>query len=101
MILLGKKQKLIIVKKVDFGVYLSEKEGSEEKVLLPKKQVPDGAKPGDSLEVFVYKDSKDRLISTTQDPKLELGGIAVLNGSNQDRRLPGLGTGKGASSSLP
>ena len=43
MILLGKKQKLIIVKKVDFGVYLSEKEGSEEKVLLPKKQVPDGA----------------------------------------------------------
>ena len=78
MILLGKKQKLVIVKKVDFGVYLSEKEGSEEKVLLPKKQVPDGAKPGDSLEVFVYKDSKDRLISTTQDPKLELGGIAVL-----------------------
>lgn len=78
MILLGKKQKLIIVKKVDFGVYLSEKEGSEEKVLLPKKQVPDGAKPGDSLEVFVYKDSKDRLISTTQEPKVELGGIAVL-----------------------
>lgn len=78
MILLGKKQKLIIVKKVDFGVYLAEKEDAEDKVLLPGKQVPEGARPGDVLEVFVYKDSKDRLISTTQEPKVQLGEIAVL-----------------------
>lgn len=78
MILLGKKQKLIIVKKVDFGVYLAEKEDAEDKVLLPGKQVPEGVRRGDVLEVFVYKDSKDRLISTTQEPKVQLGGIAVL-----------------------
>ena len=78
MILLGKKQKLIIVKKVDFGVYLAEKEDAEDKVLLPGKQVPESARPGDVLEVFVYKDSKDRLISTTQEPKVQLGEIAVL-----------------------
>ncbi len=76
MILLGKKQELTIIKKVEFGVYLAEEEGAEERVLLPKKQVPEGAKVGDALTVFVYKDSKDRLISTTQEPKMELGGIA-------------------------
>lgn len=78
MILLGKKQELLIVKKVEFGVYLAEKEGAEERVLLPKKQVPKEARPGDRLKVFVYKDSKDRLISTIHEPKVELGGIAVL-----------------------
>ena len=51
---LGKKQVLTVVKQVDFGVYL----GSEkEKVLLPKKQVPEGIEPGDPVEVFLYKDS--------------------------------------------
>lgn len=78
MITLGKKQELNIVKKVEFGVYLGEGEASEERVLLPRKQVPEGAQIGDKLVVFVYKDSKDRLICTTQEPKLELGGIAVL-----------------------
>lgn len=78
MILLGKKQELTIIKKVEFGVYLAEKKGAEDKVLLPKKQVPDNAKPGDKLEVFVYKDSKDRLISTIHEPRIELGGIATL-----------------------
>lgn len=78
MIELGKTQKLQIIKKVEFGVYLGEKEGAEERVLLPKKQVPEGAQTGDSLTVFVYKDSRDRLISTTRQPRLELGGIAVL-----------------------
>ena len=78
MILLGKKQKLIVVKQVDFGIYLAEEKGAEERVLLPKKQVPESTKIGDSLEVFVYKDSRDRLISTTQEPKVELGGLAVL-----------------------
>ena len=79
MIILGKKQELKIVKKVEFGIYLAEEEALEERVLLPKKQVPEGVNPGDSLTVFVYKDSKDRLISTTQEPKMELGGIARRN----------------------
>ena len=78
MLELGKKQKLIIIKKVEFGVYLAEEAGSQEKVLLPKKEVPAGAEVGMVVEVFLYKDSRDRLISTTREPKLELGGLAVL-----------------------
>jgi len=78
MITLGKKQELKVVKKVEFGVYLAEEAAEEERVLLPKKQVPEGTQIGDKLTVFVYKDSKDRLICTTQVPKLELGGIALL-----------------------
>ena len=72
---LGEIQKLKIEKKVEFGVYLTD---GTDKVLLPKKQVPEGAKPGDELSVFVYKDSKDRLIATTNTPKLCMGQFGVL-----------------------
>ena len=72
---LGKKQVLTVVKIVDFGVYLGN---DEERVLLPKKQVPEGVEPGDPIEVFLYKDSDDRLIATTNEPGLELGELAVL-----------------------
>ena len=78
MIELGKKQKLTVVKKVEFGVYLAEEAGAQERVLLPKKQVPEGTAVGEQIEVFVYKDSKDRRISTVQEPKVQLGGLAVL-----------------------
>ena len=76
MIEIGKLQKLQVINTTDFGVYLGE--DSEEKVLLPRKQVPEGIKPGDELEVFIYKDSSDRLISTTNEPKIKLGEIKVL-----------------------
>ena len=75
---LGEYQKLKIIKKVDFGVYLAEREDDELRVLLPYKQVPEGAALGDEIEVFLYKDSKDRLIATTNRPKLALGELAVL-----------------------
>ena len=78
MIELGKKQTLEVVKKVEFGVYLAEEAGSTDKVLLPKKQVPEGTETGSSIEVFIYRDSKDRLIATTAEPKLTLGELAVL-----------------------
>lgn len=80
MLLLGKKQTLMVVKTVDFGVYLAESKEAEakERVLLPIKQVPEGIKEGDTLEVFIYKDSGDRLIATTREPKLEVGGTALL-----------------------
>lgn len=78
MLQLGKKQELVIIKKVDFGVYLGEGEDAEEKVLLPKKEVPQDAAAGDRMEVFLYKDSKDRLIATTRTPMVELGGVAML-----------------------
>ncbi|WP_029323280.1 CvfB family protein [Butyrivibrio sp. AE3004] len=78
MLRLGEKQELIIIKQVDFGVYLAEKEGSEDKVLLPKKQVPADAGLGDKLTVFLYKDSDDRLIATTNTPNLMLGQVNML-----------------------
>ena len=54
MIRLGEKQKLSVIKKVDFGVYLAE-EGAEEKVLLPIKQVPEGTEIGSEIEVFILR----------------------------------------------
>jgi Uncharacterized protein conserved in bacteria len=78
MIRLGEKQDLTVVKTVDFGVYLASEEEKEEKVLLPRKQVPEGTETGDVLQVFVYRDSKDRLIATTNEVKLTLGEVALL-----------------------
>ncbi len=77
--LFGQKQTLVVVKKVDFGVYLADSEMSkEDRVLLPAKQVPEGIKQGDQMEVFLYKDSKDRPIATVNTPKLMLGETARL-----------------------
>ena len=73
---LGKRRNLTVVKEVEFGVYLGTK---DERVLLPKKEVPVGTELGDPIEVFLYKDSDDRLIATTQMPKITLGEIALLN----------------------
>ena len=79
MIRLGEKQVLYIVKQVEFGVYLAEKqEEQKDKVLLPSKQVPAGSRIGDSVEVFVYRDSKDRMIATVREPKLMMGQVAEL-----------------------
>lgn len=75
---LGEYQELICVKKVDFGIYLSDSKDAEERVLLPARQVPSDLALNDTLRVFVYKDSKDRLIATTNEPKLTLGKTAPL-----------------------
>ena len=71
---------MTVVKKVEFGIYLAEDKNAEAKdrVLLPAKQVPEGTKEGDTLEVFIYKDSSDRLIATTREPKLQVGEVGVL-----------------------
>ncbi|MCM1136463.1 MAG: S1-like domain-containing RNA-binding protein [Clostridium sp.] len=85
---LGERQELTIVKKVSFGVYLAEagaaemkgheREDRREKVLLPGKEAPEGAELGDRLEVFIYRDSEDRMIATTRETELTVGGIAAL-----------------------
>lgn len=75
---LGEKQRLLVIKRVEFGIYLAEYEDDETRVLLPAKQVPENTRVGDELEVFLYKDSKDRLIATTNEPYLMLGQTAVL-----------------------
>lgn len=79
---LGKKVRLMVVKKVEFGVYLGN---NQERVLLPKKQVPKGIEMGDPVEVFLYKDSSDRLIATTNEPKITLGELAVLKVADTGR----------------
>lgn len=74
---LGMRQTLTVKRQVEFGIYLGT-DGSEDAVLLPKKQVPEGCSTGDELEVFIYRDSEDRLIATTRTPRMELGEVAVL-----------------------
>lgn len=80
MFQLGRKQELVVVKTVDFGVYLGEDQnaGMDERVLLPKKQVPENCSIGDKIEVFLYKDSRDRLIATVSIPKLMVGEVGFL-----------------------
>ncbi|MBP3753747.1 MAG: RNA-binding protein [Lachnospiraceae bacterium] len=81
MIKTGYKQKLTVVKKVDFGVYLAEEgapDSEKERVLLPNSRVPEGTQVGDKLDAFIYRDSEDRQIATLQEPKLMIGGLARL-----------------------
>ncbi|MGO5067095.1 S1 RNA-binding domain-containing protein [Clostridium sporogenes] len=79
MIKLGEIQKLEIIREAPMGVYLNSKEDkSENDILLPGKQVPKDAKIGDEVEVFVYRDSEDRMIATINRPKITIGEIAPL-----------------------
>lgn len=81
MIELGKIQKLEIKRYTSVGVYLNVKGSSDENksdVLLPKRQIPKEAKVGDEIEVFIYRDSEDRMIATTSKPKIALGEIGFL-----------------------
>ncbi|RYG31139.1 MAG: RNA-binding protein, partial [Chitinophagaceae bacterium] len=75
MIQVGEYNDLTVSREVDFGLYLDD---GKEGILLPKRFVPEGAKPGDVLNVFVYHDSEDRLIATTQKPKGVVGDIVRL-----------------------
>jgi uncharacterized protein len=67
---------LKVVKHVDFGLYLDG--GEEGEILLPKRVAPEDAQPGDELRVFIYHDSDNRIIATTQTPKGVLGDIVAL-----------------------
>lgn len=78
MLKLGEKQKLRVVKEVEFGVYLADEADMEERVLLPAKQVPSGTENGSEIEVFLYRDSKDRMIATVHEPLLKMGEVTRL-----------------------
>ena len=80
MLKLGEMQVLTIMREKDFGVYLEDADGDA--VLLPAKQVPNGKKAGDTVEVFVYKDSRDRFIATTRRPLMLVGEIARVRVSD-------------------
>src|SRR4051812_12590947 len=80
MIELGKIQSLEVVRKTQIGLYLNTENAEDDNaILLPQNQVPQEIEIGDVLEVFVYRDSEDRIISTLKKPKLILGELAVLN----------------------
>ena len=78
MITVGKVQVLKIERLTPIGAYLFDGSDTKDVVLLPEKEVPNNSKVGNEIEVFVYRDSKDRLISTTRSPKIQLGEFAAL-----------------------
>ncbi|MBI4856874.1 MAG: RNA-binding protein [Acetobacterium woodii] len=78
MITVGKVQILKIERITPIGAYLSDGTDEKDVVLLPEKEVSRNSRVGNEIEVFVYRDSKDRLISTMREPKIQLGEFAVL-----------------------
>ncbi|WP_129600166.1 CvfB family protein [Anaerophilus nitritogenes] len=79
MIELGKIQILKVIRSTSIGIYLNQTENEEnDDILLPQKQVPKDIKVGDEIEVFVYRDSEDRMIATTKKPKITLGELEKL-----------------------
>lgn len=76
MVEIGKKSKLLVIKQVDFGFYLDGEELGE--ILLPVRYAPKGLDVDHELEVFIYLDSEDRLIATTEEPYAQVGQCAHL-----------------------
>lgn len=73
---LGEINTMTVVKKVDFGYYLDG--GDEGEILMPTRYVPEGCKPGDKIDVFVYLDQDERPVATTLTPKAMVGEFAYL-----------------------
>ncbi len=76
MLHLGIKNTLRILRGTGVGMFLGDDEGND--VLLPKKYVPENAIVGDDIEVFIYRDSEDRIIATNLEPKIQLNQFACL-----------------------
>ena len=76
MLNIGNYNNLKVVKILDFGAYLDGGNGKE--ILLPTRYVPEGLKPGDELEVFIYHDNEGRLIATTLHPKAVVGEFQFM-----------------------
>jgi len=73
---LGRRNQLEVLREVDFGLYLDGGEMGD--ILLPQRYVAEGTKVGDILDVFLYLDSEERLVATTQHPLVEVGQFAYL-----------------------
>jgi hypothetical protein len=73
---IGVFNNLRVIKEVDFGVYLDG--GEHEEILLPRKYVPENCKVDDNIKVFIYLDSEDRFIATTETPYAMVGDFALL-----------------------
>lgn len=73
---IGKINHLYVVKEVDFGIYLDG--GDLGEILMPKRYVPEGTQPEDSIDAFIYLDSEDRLVATTEKPLAMVEEFALL-----------------------
>lgn len=79
IIQVGKINQLKVANMASFGVYLDAETGNRtDNVLLPGNQCPDTVQEGDVFDVFIYHDSEDRLIATTQKPLAQVGELAYL-----------------------
>ena len=78
MLEIGKRQTLQIMRITPHGAYLGQAGAEGDVVLLPGKDIPEGAAVGQDMEVFLYRDSEDRMIATTREPMIKLGELAVL-----------------------
>ena len=73
---IGKINHMYVVKEVDFGIYLDG--GDLGEILMPKRYVPDGTQPEDMIDAFIYLDSEDRLVATTEKPLAMVDDFALL-----------------------
>ncbi|MDJ1503251.1 S1 RNA-binding domain-containing protein [Xanthocytophaga agilis] len=73
---IGRYNLLKVIKELDFGVYLDG--GKDGEILMPKRYVPEDCKPGDRIDAFIYLDSEDRIIATTETPLAQVGDFAYL-----------------------
>ena len=73
---LGDYNDLTVVKTVDFGIYLDG--GDEGEILMPSRYVPDGIRPGDTIDCFLSLDQDERLVATTEEPLAKVGEFACL-----------------------
>lgn len=83
MIEIGRYNRLKVVKEVSFGLYLDG--DNEGEILLPTRYVPKGCQPGDEVDVFIYFDSDDRIIATTETPYAQVGEFALLRAKSVDQ----------------
>jgi uncharacterized protein len=79
----GKYNNLIVLKELDFGMYLDGAELGE--ILLPRHYIPDDCKVGDEIVVFLYFDSEDRIIATTEKPFAIVDEFALLRVKSVDQ----------------
>ncbi|MDO5126772.1 MAG: S1-like domain-containing RNA-binding protein [Eubacteriales bacterium] len=79
MLQIGAWNTLKVIRSKEHGIYLGEEDGkTAETVLLPRKQVPEGVRIGETMRVFLYRDSEDRMIATTTEPYIIMGEIKKL-----------------------
>ena len=79
MSLIGKNVNVEVLRSTEIGLFLDTEDRNYNGILLPKRYVPTGVEVGDFMDVFIYRDSEDRIIATRLDPYIRVGEFAYLN----------------------